>query len=143
MMLILVTLGAFAITSAVANHTFSIKAHDWNVMFYALEDQAEHYVKDVDALLIEAAGSGGDYIITAHGLLETLEYAYPGSIVTFEGNDLFLYMDFVSDDNEFANLSVTLRVNGGTGQNRYDVLRWQQWVSQPEAAGMIIWDGLF
>lgn len=72
MMIVLVTLGTFAISSALVNRRFAIHASDWNKMLYALENQAERYVMDVDAAIAAAEQkaalymAGGGYAMPAY-----------------------------------------------------------------------------
>ena len=70
MMIVLVTLGAFAITSARVNYRFSLKARDWNNSFYALDSQAENYVKSIDKALLSAEKIVIDYYAKSLGFLE-------------------------------------------------------------------------
>jgi len=146
MMLVLVTLGAFAITSARVNYTFSMKALDWNRMYYALEDQAERYVKEVDAVLIDAFNSKTeDYIGSVIYGLGDLYFMYPENTVELKDDGLFTGMNFVSDENEAANLRVTLKINGDMNDpKRYTVFEWTQWQSVSGEPDFIdLWDGTF
>jgi len=54
MMIVLVTLGAFAITSANVNYKFSARARDWTRSYYTLEDSGETFAKDFDLCLAAA-----------------------------------------------------------------------------------------
>jgi len=145
MMLVLVTLGTFAITSARVNYTFSLKALNWNKMYYALEDKAERYLKDVDAVLINASEKD-DYLNEARAGLEGLNGPYPGSVVGADGEGLYLSMNFVSDENENANLRVSLRItnNAAVGAGRYKITEWTEWQrASEEYEGLGLWDGFF
>ena len=146
MMLVMVTLGAFAITSARVNYTFSMKALNWNRMYYALEDQAERYVKEVDAILKEAVNSKTeDYIGSVIYKLGDLYFMYPENTVELKDDGLFTGMNFVSDENEEANLKVTLKINGDINDPyRFTVYEWTQWQSvSGESDFLDLWDGTF
>jgi len=54
MMIVLVTLGVFAITSADVNVKFSRKAAGWSEKYYALESLGERYVSEIDYALAKA-----------------------------------------------------------------------------------------
>lgn len=62
MMIVLVTLGAFAITSARANISFATKASDWDQTYYLLDGLAEEFARDVDNQLIMAEDKTIEYI---------------------------------------------------------------------------------
>jgi len=62
MMIVLVTLGAFALTSANVNIKFSRKAAAWSQIYYTLDAQGERYVQAVDAALANAEAQAADYI---------------------------------------------------------------------------------
>ena len=149
MMLVMVTLGAFAITSARVNYTFSMKSLEWNRMYYALEDKAEHYVGEVDRLLKETAAEMPEpeiFLPAASERLGMLSVIYPGNSVYFTDGELFTEINFISDINDMANLRVVLRINDNEagGSKLYTVREWVQWQAQPEdAGGMSLWDGIF
>jgi len=63
MMIVLVTLGAFAITSARVNYRFSETAVEWNQMFYALDSLGEGYLRDVDEKLARAQTRAVAYFV--------------------------------------------------------------------------------
>ena len=147
MMLVLVTLGAFAITSARANYTFSMKAYEWNKMFYAMEDKAERFVRDVDAALAGAKGADTEsYLDSAYDELAGLTFIYPEAGFSFDDSgSLYAEMNFVSQDNEDANLSVVLKINGEmNADSRYSVVKWLEWQHTEDFDdGMSLWDGTF
>jgi len=153
-MLVLVTLGAFAIVSARVNYTFSVKALEWNQMYYALEDKAERYVMEVDALLKEAEASAGPknaawyaqtYVAAANDKLYELSFMYPDAYNTIRDGGLYAEMNFLSDTNEKANLKVVLLIDGNPANaGRYKIFEWSQWQSPTEdAGGLSLWDGTF
>ena len=152
MMLVLVTLRAFAIVSARVNYNFSVKALEWNRMYYALEDQAERYVMSVDNALknagATAAGTGGDvkaaYAKAVLDELSALTFMYPGAAVREDDDGLYAEMNFVSDTNARANLRVVLFIKGEPGDKRYAVREWAQWQSPAEnTGGSSLWSGFF
>ena len=150
MMLVLVTLGAFAIVSARVNYNFSVKALEWNRMYYALEDKAERFVMAVDGLLKNAGDTanrtGGEYtaeyVKAALDELSALIILYPGAAVQQKDDGLYAEMNFVSDTNAQANLRVVLYIHENPENKRYAVREWAQWQSPAEPAGGIgLWDG--
>ena len=62
MMIVLVTLGAFAITSANVNMIFGRKAVALNTAYYALDGAGEQYVAAVDYALAQAEGWAVEYM---------------------------------------------------------------------------------
>ena len=62
MMIVLVTLGAFAITSAYVNVKFSNSAVAWQAAYYDMDAEAEGYLESVDAVLIKAESAAAGYI---------------------------------------------------------------------------------
>ena len=54
LMLVLVTLGAYTISSARVNYAFSRKAFEWNRKYYECDTQAEEFLMDVDKALAKA-----------------------------------------------------------------------------------------
>ena len=152
MMLVLVTLGAFAITSARVNYIFSVRALEWNQMYYALEGQAERYIRDIDHLLIEAGTSVIGYVDTesyaevfisaAWDLLSG--HDYPEADIYMIDGKLYTMRNFTSDTNENANLRVVLRINGDPDDpRRFIVHEWVQWQKLDDFGGMEVWDGFF
>jgi len=138
MMLVLVTLGAFAITSARVNYVFSMKALEWNRMYYALEDKAERFVKEVDSALISSGGAEN-----ASEALDGLTIKYPESAVVIKEDGLYAEIDLKSDDNEDANLRVALKINDDPGDpRRYIITEWTQWQNvSDDYEEMSLWDG--
>ena len=65
MMIVLVTLGAFAITSANVNIKFSNKAAAWSEKYYALDATGELYTRDFDYALAAAEAKAAEYIHAA------------------------------------------------------------------------------
>ncbi|MDR3239370.1 MAG: hypothetical protein LBT44_04725 [Clostridiales bacterium] len=63
MMIVLVTLGTFAISSAHVNYQFSEKALEWNKAYYDCDAQAERFLADYDAVLAAAEKMTVDYIL--------------------------------------------------------------------------------
>jgi len=152
MMLVLVTLGAFAIVSARVNYNFSVKALEWNRMYYALEDKAERFVMEVDNLLIKAetsaSGVNGDfsdaYVKIVFDALTAIGSVYPDIAVRENDGGLYAEMNFTSDINAQANLRVVLHINGDPRVRRYSVREWAQWQAPAESAGGTgLWNGLF
>ena len=147
LMLVLVTLGAFAIVSARANYNFSVKALDWNRMYYALEDDAERFVMTVDGILkdaVAASSSSEQYISTVREELEWLDFTYPSLVIATDGDALNVTVNLTSATNENANLRVVLAVSADVNDKRYHVREWVQWQSPPESeGGMSLWDGFF
>ena len=62
MMIVLVTLGAFAITSANVNIKFSNKAVDWHEKYYVLDSAGEQYAMMLDYALAAAEVASVEYI---------------------------------------------------------------------------------
>ena len=54
MALVLVTLGAYSISSANVNYTFSSRAHGWKQAYYECDAKAEAFLMDADIALAEA-----------------------------------------------------------------------------------------
>ena len=81
MMIVLVTLGVFAIVSAEVNIKFSQKAANWSEKYYALESQAEKYVSEVDAVLAIAEADAKTYVenrsdMSPEGMAEAFAIVY-------------------------------------------------------------------
>jgi len=93
MMLVLVTLGAFAIASSNANFRLSRRAVSWNEMFYDLDSLGETYLSQIDARLAEAEASAGDFVANKRWQVDSAE------------NDLILdgYFWSLDDDEELFN----------------------------------------
>lgn len=62
MLLVLVTLGAFAVTSASANLKFSRKAAEWNEAYYELDAMGEQFLAAFDGKLAEAESAARQYV---------------------------------------------------------------------------------
>jgi len=65
MMIVLVTLGAFAITSANVNIKFSNKAAAWSEKYYLLDSVGEQYAGEIDYALARAEAKAAEYIHAA------------------------------------------------------------------------------
>ena len=139
LMLVLVTMGAFAIVSARVNYNFSLKALEWNRMYYALEDMAEQFVMFVDGL-IEKAETADEFETAAGEGLRQLNAAYPECVVMPDGDIMYAEINFTSETNEHAHLKVVLEIGGA---KRYAVREWVQWQSLPDGMGFDLWDGTF
>ncbi|MCL2707924.1 MAG: hypothetical protein FWF03_02280 [Defluviitaleaceae bacterium] len=63
MLLVLVTLGAFAISAANANYKLSRRAINWNEMYYGLDAKAEEMLALIDGMLAEAERDAIDYVV--------------------------------------------------------------------------------
>ena len=63
MMLVLVTLGAFAITSAHANYRLSQRALLWKTMYYRLDALGEEYLSLIDSRLAKAEKIASDFTV--------------------------------------------------------------------------------
>jgi hypothetical protein len=94
MLIVLITLGAFAITSASVNRNFSKKALAWSESYFSLDERAEYFLMDADALLAEAENQSIDYIINRgfsqqayKGLPETLQQEIYQAYSTPENKD--------------------------------------------------------
>ena len=61
-MIVLVTLGAFAVTSANVNYKFSQQALGWNNSFFRLDAAAEEFLAKADSLLAEAEAAAYGYM---------------------------------------------------------------------------------
>lgn len=62
MMIVLVTLGSFAIASATSNIKLSRTSANWNKLYYELDSLGEKYLSDVDACLYRAEMNAISYI---------------------------------------------------------------------------------
>jgi hypothetical protein len=62
MMLVLVTLGAFAIAAANANYKLSQRALNWNAMYYDLDAAGEEYLAKIDLCLARAEAKAWRYM---------------------------------------------------------------------------------
>ena len=94
MMLVLVTLGAFAIVSANANYRLSRRAVDWNTMYYELDARGEEFLAQVDMVLRAGENVALDYTIDYFSKIDTPTELMPKEIF----NRTFL---------EISNLSLT------------------------------------
>jgi len=63
MMIVLVALGAYVITSARANYVFSRRALEWNMAYYENDSKAEEFVMDLDARLASAEKKAVEYVM--------------------------------------------------------------------------------
>jgi len=62
MMVFLVTLGAFVITSANINLKFCMRASDWQSLYYRLDGEGEVFLAELDGKLAEAARLAINYV---------------------------------------------------------------------------------
>lgn len=62
MVMVLVTLGALAISSANANYKLSQRALDWNIMYYDLDAKGEEFLWALDGKLAEAEMTACEYM---------------------------------------------------------------------------------
>lgn len=62
MMVILATLGAFAIASANTNFKLSQRYLEWNVMYFSLDERGEEYLFQLDGKLAEAEAKALGYL---------------------------------------------------------------------------------
>jgi len=72
MMLVLVILGAYSISSAHVNYTFSARALEWKQAYYECDAMAEEFLTDTDAAL---AGAEKE---TAEAVIQSAAGAAPG-----------------------------------------------------------------
>jgi hypothetical protein len=63
MLIVLITLGAFAITSASVNRKFSQKALEWSQTYFALDILGERFLRDADAALALAENQAVEYLV--------------------------------------------------------------------------------
>ncbi|MDR2903131.1 MAG: hypothetical protein LBU77_01290 [Clostridiales bacterium] len=82
MMIVLVTLGTFSITSANVNLKFGRKTVDMTAVYYALDAEGERYISDLDNALAQAQADAFSYMKdkayeknTAESLPATLQHA--------------------------------------------------------------------
>lgn len=64
MMVLLISMGYFAIASAVANTRHSAGAAEWKSNFFYLDGQGEEFIAHVDRLLLSAQESANEYFLT-------------------------------------------------------------------------------
>lgn len=62
MMMVLITLGALAITSANVNYKLSKRVIEWNTMYYELDEKGEMFIYELDKKLAEAEAMACDYL---------------------------------------------------------------------------------
>ncbi len=130
MMIVLVTLGTFAITSALVNYRFAYHTVDWSKMYYKLEDKAENYLKDVNDGLINAANRAVKQVNSENGInlnedfnkaycefaleeIKMLNDKYQQNIETIENDNVgicYLEQEFISDDNPDSHLTVKILI---------------------------------
>jgi hypothetical protein len=63
LMLVLVTLGTFAIVSSNANWRLNQRALAWNTMYYAMDAEAEELLARIDRLLLQAEVKARGYLL--------------------------------------------------------------------------------
>jgi len=144
MMIVLVTLGAFAITSARVNLKFADKALEWDKMYYSLDDRAEEYLKDVDVQLAKAEKLTMEYINDkedeevneiyfsyAEELLQILSDQYPEQEI-IRWDQVSSDINFIYEENEEIGLYLSIDVNPiginrENGKSRYTILAWNEW----------------
>jgi len=85
MMIVLVTLGAFAITSANVNIKFSNKAVSWHDKYYILDSAGEQYSMQLDYALALAEAATVDYI-----------HAKGYTMSSYEGVDAITQADLIA-----------------------------------------------
>jgi hypothetical protein len=99
LMLMLVTLGAFAIVSSNANFKLSQRALNWNKMYYELDARGEEYLSWIDLALAEAEARARDYMQGKAELPADLREAVDPAA---DGLELFNYV-FLYWANELLN----------------------------------------
>jgi hypothetical protein len=91
-MLVLVTMGIFAIASSNANYRLSQRALSWHTMYYELDARGEEYVALIDRELSEAEARAREYVINKTGLPDDLKEAVEqSSDESTAFNRVFLY----------------------------------------------------
>jgi len=68
MMLVLVILGAYSISSSRVNYTFSVRALEWKQTYYEREKEAEQFLVDTDIALAEAERKTAEAVLTGEAL---------------------------------------------------------------------------
>jgi hypothetical protein len=145
MMIVLVTFGAFAITSAHVNLKFSHSAQDWTKMYYSMDAEAQAFLFDLDACLAEAAYRADDddsFWDTLDSLmLGEFASKYPGAFVygDFDDDgDIRNYVDYTVTKEPY-NLVVQVAVNGDGSYPRFTVTEWREWQQTSEYAAPEVW----
>lgn len=159
MMIVLVTFGAIALTSAYANIKLANKTLAWNQDYYALDSQAEQALAYIDQIIVleqqgQLAQNSAGYT-TLPDALRHLQSTQPNllgemAISANDGGGYRVQMEFNNqasiekDSGEFIKyLTVVINTQPANGA-RYQVAEWREWqeafnyeASQTED----LWDG--
>jgi hypothetical protein len=167
MMITLVTLGTYSISSSQVNYVFSSKALEWNLQYLEADTRGEEFLRQLNQALAEAERKTvidainhslavydmsprqallGLYMSTAQEEIAKLERPD----LTLDGNTLTVD---VSSNNCHINIAVMLAPfrfsfsDDTTAQTnnapRYTVLKWEQWQETSDNTfQQTVWDGL-
>lgn len=133
MMLILVSLGAFAITSANANYKLSQRALEWNVMYYDLDAKGEEFLSALDEKLAEAEmmalENAPDRI---NEVMKDLSVTYPSfeCINELEGS-VTIKSEKPGEDYYFLKITFSLEP---VGNLRYKIIEWREYQESQSAS---------
>ena len=95
MLLVLVTLGAYSISSANVNYTFSRRALEWKEAFYDCDAKAEEFIMDADIALSNAEKKTAETILGYDA--GALEGNAPQTINTLFNQNVIKEISLLSD----------------------------------------------
>lgn len=151
MLIVLVTLGAFAISSAAVNIRFAQRSIDWQDEYYTLNGQGETFLAKIDSALADASiGNADVYMQTAFANLQELADDYPEAFILPYENDgnideIYIELNLVSEESSNYNLLICLSVLPENRENapRYTITSWKQWQeAQEEEQTQELWQGI-
>ncbi|MDR1914099.1 MAG: hypothetical protein LBQ68_06420 [Clostridiales bacterium] len=168
MMITLVTLGAYSITSAHVNYIFCQKAVEWNQNYYECDKAGERFLADIDSALNEAErrtalnllGSNNiNYDQSSQEELSTLYLEYVNEELgklyqkyhemNYKNNkittDVSIGRFHISIEVEILPLRYLFASSGDASSSdetkRYSVTRWEQWQDLQLESTEQLWDG--
>ncbi|MDR1066165.1 MAG: hypothetical protein LBL35_01845 [Clostridiales bacterium] len=151
MMIALVTLGAFSITSALSNLRLAVRNAEWIAAYYEIEDKAEEYLVELDQILADCAEKaesqeGGDKTIAYADYIKVSfsDSKWKDSDISVEKDNIVKVRNsFASDDDENSHIDVEIATSiGMSSGTRYEITEWRQWQTFVGTKKNVeLWDG--
>ena len=92
LMLVLVTLGTFAIVSSNANWRLNQRSLAWNAMYYAMDADAETLLAKIDRVLLQAETKAVNYLLQNDDISpELADLLNNGASATDIFNEIYMY----------------------------------------------------
>lgn len=150
MMIVLITMGTFSITTANSNIVFSERLLDWNHTYYELDAKGEEFLFELDELLYKAQENvihdpikANEYFIEVENLLKE-ENLYP---FTIEKTSNFLRLSttiYAVDENDKTFLDVSVLIHPIENDERFSIATWKESQQAFDYSNTFdIWDGKF